>query len=406
MHQSGSQSSFSLFMLWFGAAVSVAEILTGGYLADLGLSRGLAAIILGHLAGMVPLLLAGYVGFRERVPAVASTRFSFGARGSWLVSALNVLQLIGWTAVMVQVGGQAMNGLLKSLWGVEAPLASPVLLGLLVGLWSCLELKGKSLLNTISVALLFCLTVVLSAVVLRQPATAAPAATGSFGSGFELSVIMPLSWLPLIADYTSKARSRTGAWLAPFAGYFLGSCWMYAIGLLGALHTGSADPTGMMLGAGLGAVALVVVFLATVTTTFMDVFSASVSLANIFPKVSRQAASAVFAGLGTILAVAVSSDLYIDFLYLLGSVFAPVAAVFLTDYYLLRTDSRGRVLDPVALVSLVAGVGLYQVLLSRNIPIGPTVTSMIGTALLHLILRTLTRNWGRTRVETAGSRPA
>ena len=399
MDDAKSFSSFGLFVLWFGAAVSVAEILTGGYLAGLGLERGLWAIVLGHLAGMIPLILAGYAGFRERLPAVACTRLSFGARGSWIVSLLNVLQLVGWTAVMVQQGGLAVNALAESLWGLSLPVLAPVLLGLLVGVWACLKPGGLRLLNLAAVALLFCLTLVLSAVVFGKPVPAGAEAADSFGLGFELSIIMPLSWLPLMADYTSQARTRAGAWLAPFLGYFLGSCWMYAIGLLGALHSGSADPSGMMLAAGLGGVALAVIVLATVTTTFLDVYSAAVSLQNVLPWVSRRVVAGGVAALGTILAVVVDSGLYIDFLYLLGSVFAPVAAVFLIDYFLLRHDSRGRLADPLALFSLVAGVALYRVLEGRDLVIGPTLATMLLTATLHLLLRGAQRGLGRSAGE-------
>ncbi|MCD7869237.1 MAG: putative hydroxymethylpyrimidine transporter CytX, partial [Enterocloster clostridioformis] len=34
-------------LIWFGAGVSIAEILTGTYLAPLGFGKGLAAIVLG-----------------------------------------------------------------------------------------------------------------------------------------------------------------------------------------------------------------------------------------------------------------------------------------------------------------------------------------------------------------------
>ncbi len=81
MKEKTSLNGINLFFLWFGAAVSVAEILTGGYLAELGAARGISAILLGHLAGTLLLVLAGFIGFREKVPAIMSTRISFGKQG-------------------------------------------------------------------------------------------------------------------------------------------------------------------------------------------------------------------------------------------------------------------------------------------------------------------------------------
>src|SRR4030065_2906042 len=109
MEEKTQLSGLHLFLLWFGAAVSVAEILRGGYLAEVGAVKGLWAIILGHLAGTILLVLAGLIGFSERLPAIMSTRISFGKQGSYLISAINILQLVGWTAIMIIEGGLGMH---------------------------------------------------------------------------------------------------------------------------------------------------------------------------------------------------------------------------------------------------------------------------------------------------------
>ena len=44
-------SLFDNGLIWFGAGVSLAEILTGTYFSTLGFGRGLAAILLGHVIG-------------------------------------------------------------------------------------------------------------------------------------------------------------------------------------------------------------------------------------------------------------------------------------------------------------------------------------------------------------------
>jgi len=128
-------SGINLFFLWFGAAVSVAEILTGGYLAELVAVKGLWAILLGHLAGTLLLVLAGLIGFLENVPAIMSTRISFGKQGSYLISVINILQLVGWTAIMIIEGGTAMNVIAVSLWHFNHPTLMSCLVGFLVGLW-------------------------------------------------------------------------------------------------------------------------------------------------------------------------------------------------------------------------------------------------------------------------------
>ena len=91
-------------LIWFGAGVSIAEILTGTYLAPLGMGKGLAAILIGHIIGCLMLFLAGVIGGRVRKSAMETVKMSFGQKGSILFAVLNVLQLVGWTAIMIYDG--------------------------------------------------------------------------------------------------------------------------------------------------------------------------------------------------------------------------------------------------------------------------------------------------------------
>ncbi len=394
MQEKTRLSGLNLFFLWFGASVSVAEILTGGYLAELGAAKGLGAILLGHLAGTLLLVLAGLIGFREKVPAIMSTRISFGKQGSYLISVINILQLVGWTAIMVIEGGTAMNTIAVALWRFDhLPLMSS-LVGLFVGLWVFWGVKGFKRINTLAVGFLLVLTILMSWIVFTLPAAAATAIKprGAFGMGFELSIIMPLSWFPLISDYTSLAKTKKGALLAPFFGYFIGSCWMYAIGMAGGLLSGSPDPTKIMLAANMGLTALAILGLSTVTTTFLDVYSAGISLINIFPRVNDRIAAVGFTIIGTAIALVFPIERYTDFLYILGSVFSPLIAILLTDYFVLKSDRRGCRADVVATVSLIAGIVFYHLIKTQELPIGSTLTTIAFTAALHYGLRRWSRH--------------
>lgn len=210
MEEKTTLSGFALFALWFGAAISMAEIFTGGLLAPLGFLEGLKAILLGHLIGGIILILGGYIGAQSELPAIMSTRISFGVYGSYLFSLLNVLQLIGWTAVMIISGGRAANELGISLFGFDSIQTWAIVIGICIGLWIWLGKVGFQKLNVIAVVLLFVLTVILCGVVFGEGSILHVNATGemSFGSALELSVIMPLSWLPLMADYTRFSKSK------------------------------------------------------------------------------------------------------------------------------------------------------------------------------------------------------
>ena len=86
-------STFQNGLIWFGAGVSLAEILTGTSFAPLGMAKGLAAILIGHIIGCAMMLLAGLIGGRTGRSAMETVKMSFGQKGGLLFAFLNVLQL-------------------------------------------------------------------------------------------------------------------------------------------------------------------------------------------------------------------------------------------------------------------------------------------------------------------------
>lgn len=79
-------SVFSNGLIWFGAGVSIAEILTGTYFAPLGFGKAMAAILLGHLIGGLMMFAAGMIGARERRSAMETVKMSFGEKEAFFCS--------------------------------------------------------------------------------------------------------------------------------------------------------------------------------------------------------------------------------------------------------------------------------------------------------------------------------
>ena len=98
-------------LIWFGAGVSMSEILTGTYFAPLGMKTGLLAILIGHVIGCILLFLAGYLGAKTNNNAMETVAVSFGRKGNLPFSILNILQLAGWLAILNYDGALAANGI-------------------------------------------------------------------------------------------------------------------------------------------------------------------------------------------------------------------------------------------------------------------------------------------------------
>ncbi len=366
-------SIFANGLIWFGAAVSMAEILTGTFLAPLGITMGIWAIILGHIIGCVLLFAAGLIGGRTEKSAMETVKMSFGQQGSLLFSSLNVLQLVGWTAIMIVTGASAA-GAIVALGG---DWVWSLIIGLLIAVWLVIGVKNLSKINVVAMGALLILTIVLSTVVFSGEGAAASDEILSFGAGVELAVAMPLSWLPLISDYTRTAKKPFGATLASSAVYFVVSSAMYIIGLGAALYTGESDIGPIMVSAGLGVAGLAIIVFSTVTTTFLDAYSAGVSAESISTKLKEKPASLVVCVVGMILAMFTPISQMENFLYLIGSVFAPMIAILIADFFVLKKDVSKEKVNWTNLIIWLAGFILYRIFMSIDTPVGNTLPVMI-----------------------------
>lgn len=381
---------FQSSLVWFGAGVSIAEILTGTYFAPLGFTKGLLAILLGHLIGCILMYFAGIIGGRARRSSMETTKMSFGRFGGVFFAFLNVLQLVGWTAIMIYDGAGAVN----ELFHVGAWIWA-IVIGVLILVWILVGLTNLGWINKISMAALFILTIVLCGVIFRGsiPKPAASEAM-SFGAAVELAVAMPLSWLPLISDYTREAEKPGKATLASVLVYGLISVWMYIIGMGAALYTGESDIAKVMAKAGLGIAALVILILSTVTTTFLDAWSAGISTESLTDKLKGKGktVAAIVTVIGTIGAVLFNMDDITGFLYLIGSVFAPMIAVQIADFFFLKEDHFEEKIQVKNLVIWAIGFVLYRYLMTVDLPLGNTLPDMVITMVICLIVHLFTKS--------------
>ena len=167
----------------------------------------------------------------------------------------------------------------------------------------------------------------------------------TFGAAVELAVAMPLSWLPLISDYTREAEKPFAATLPSVFVYSVVSIFMYMIGMGAAIFTGEYDIAQIMLKTGLGVVGLLIIVFSTVTTTFLDAYSAGVSRVSISSKIQEKWAAIIVTVIGTIAAIVYPMDNITNFLYLIGSVFAPMIAVQIADYFILKKADSEKMLS-------------------------------------------------------------
>jgi len=408
---------WDFFLLWAGAAVSLAEIWAGGLIVPLGLGLGLWVILLGHLIGNTPFALGGLIGSRWGIPTMVAVRPSFGIRGSYFAAALNVIQLIGWTAVMLIICGAAADAISKS-YGFSNPTLWIVVSGVITTLWAVAGHRFWKWLQRVSVVALLILCLAMIYVVFQQYGWGMLAqiprkSDFSFMVGMDLVIAMPISWLPLVSDYSRFATNSKSSFWGTWIGYFIVSSWMYLLGLMASLATQSPDPSGvvinLMLKFGWAIPALVIVLFSTFTTTFLDIYSTAISGLNIVPKLGERKGIILGGILGTGVAMVFPALLHYEhFLLFIGAMFCPLFGIVLADYFLLKKGlievedlyrEEGRYwfwkgVNPIAILAWAIGFAIYlgfsPMLMEKVLGIKAAFPWPIGSSLPSMVLAGLT----------------
>lgn len=376
---------FTNAIIWFGVAISVSEIQAGIQIASASPIDSIwVPLILGHIIGGILLFSVGLIGARLRVNAMESIKSTFGNYGSKFFAILNVLQLIAWVAVLNAQGAMALMGL-------NLEIAFPIIcmiLAVFVALWVYIGLKRSSKVTTIIMMVLTILLIVLSVKLFTvksyHPLPAANASALTFWNIFEISIAMPVSWLPVISDYTKDVKKPVKATAVSAIAYTIASLWMYFIGIE-IVGIGTLDISQAILIAGLGIHGVLILVLSTVTTNFLATNSAGESSKAIFNRLDPKIAGVIVSFLSALLAISGIMDHYISFLYLITSVFAPMAAVLIVSFYCGNEDN-GKTDFYWNIFAWFVGFIIYQASVGLDsVFLGPTLLAVIASSLLTYI---------------------
>jgi NCS1 family nucleobase:cation symporter-1 len=356
-------------LLWGNFGISLLVLVAGTLLAGLGLRQALLSIVVGAVLGCALLGLAGLIGSERRLPGMVLLRDPLGRRGSYLPTGLNVLQNLGWATFELIVIATAANALADRVFGFrERWLWVLVFAGVTVGL----ALAGPISFVRRYVRRFGVWAVVASTGYLTWWALdgadvgnlwSAKGGGGlTFWQGVDLTVAMAASWLPLAADYTRFARSSRGAFWGTAFGYFVPLVWLYALGALLFLSRHLDDTTRLLTAVVAGGAASGLALLAlTVDETdepFANVYSAAVSLQNLFPGAPQRLLILLVGAGATVGALAIDLGRYQSFLFLLGSFFIPLFGVLAADY--LYGAAEAVSVRWSGLAAWLAGFAAYQ----------------------------------------------
>ena len=390
--------------LWFSLGVGLLVMQVGAYLVPaLGTQQALLAIVAGSVIGAGLLGWVAKIGCDSGLASAGLMHAVYGRRFASLPILLNIVQLVGWgtfeLVVMrdatVAIGRQ--SGLFAAGWW---PVAATLLWGGVVAL-----LISGSMVRLVRrvIARVALPLVVLSLLWLSWQFLSMARAQGledlwqrrgAGGMGvmpaLDLVIAMPISWLPLVADYARHGVSGAGALRGSWIGYALANIWCYCLGVLVALTLPSQDlVTGLLLAQG-GLLALSLILIDEVDNAYGDAYSGAVSAHSLRPGWSVRRWGLGVAALCTALALVLPMHSLEPFLLLLSSVFVPLFGVILGRLAFgvavpKLSDAHAVHAVPVAL--WLAGIACYH-LLPRWLP---GLGAALPTLALCLLLAWATR---------------
>jgi NCS1 family nucleobase:cation symporter-1 len=389
-----------LFSLWFSLGIGLIVLQTGALLAPgLGMAGSLLAIFLGTLVGVSLLAAVAVIGSDTGLSAMAALRMSLGRRGVALPALLNLLQLIGWGAFEIIVMRDAASLLGGNAFGADSLWAMPMLWTLAFGvLVTLLAVSGplafvRQVLRKWGIWLLLgaCLWLTWNLFAkVDLPALWARGGDGSmsFAVGFDIAIAMPLSWLPLIADYSRFGRQARAVFGGTALGFFIGNLWLMSLGVAYTLaFAPSADANALLLalaGAGLG-IPLLLILLDESENAFADIHSAAVS-SGLLVKARVEHIALGIGVVCTLIACFAPLAQYQNFLLLIASVFAPLFGVVLVDHFVLRRRQTGAMHQALrwpALLAWFGGIVTYHLLANLYPEVGATLPALLLAGALH-----------------------
>ncbi len=391
------------FVLWSSLGVGLLVFSAGSFLSDADFIDAFLAILIGSIIGSLLLALAGKIGSDHAIPSLVSMRPSFGIHGSYIPAALNILQLVGWTIFEIMIMSTAANMLTGRIipfyiWSLIFG-SFVALLGILGPLAVIREWLGKFAIWAVYASSIVIITTLLTSdklsIVISSHGNGM-----SFFNALDLVIAMPVSWMPLVADYNRFSKNSNSAFKGTLTGFAVTNILFY----IGGVLLGASDIVAIVsaIQSILFGFVILVLIVDETDNTFSDVYSASVSTQNIFPKFDQRILIIGITAFSAIMANIIPISEYQSFLLLIGAVFVPLFGVVLTDYYILN---RGRYNNDAffnpnrskvrytAIIAWLTGVIVYFVLSSLSpiyVPrlpqIGATIPSLIVSSLTYIAI--------------------
>ncbi|WP_268912283.1 cytosine permease [Lentilactobacillus sp. SPB1-3] len=430
------QSFWDMFATWVGANANNGTWFVGGVIAACGFATASVTMVVVGIISYILLALAAKMGYDTGISSMALTRASFGLRGSFLPSIINLVQFIGWAAVNTFIAATSISYILHDLlaWpvygqpgGMKGLILGIVIMSILHILSTSMGEVSVRIIERVGIVLVFILVIWESYVVFKHVSFSEiiayrPAANVKMSSGQAVDVLAAfnLAWVTAGSDFTRFSKKESSATWAPFLGANLGFFWFTAVGTISTIATAitlghfdanNSDPSTIASKLGLGILAMLVIIITSTTANAVNLMAAGSALTNMTKRLKLTPSIilvTIIATFVTFIPAFYSTFLgvFTAFLDGIGMFLGPEIAIFLADYYLIAnqnyvaeefTKIRGKYWYRFGinwLAIIVWMISVISYIIFKSIPmiantIGATFVSMILAVVLYVGLAKL-----------------
>jgi cytosine permease len=398
-------SGWSVGMVIFGICLTLPTLYAGAITAEqLGFIGTAKAVGLASLVLSIMSIPAAIVGAETRLSSYLIIEFVFGRRGSDFVNALLGLTLLGWFAVTAGFFGETLAIAFEEMFAVSPPTWLLTLISsVLILITTIFGFKAIDRLALFAVPLLILFLLYVSNLSLADTSWETVLNTeGSNPAYFSTAVSTVIGSLivgvVLMPDLSRYARSVKDCVSASVLGNGVGNCFSMLMGVAPAIVTGLLEPMAYMIALGLAGSAFVILVFATWTTNSVNLYSTTLAVAIIKPKIPEWKLTVACGVIGTALAMIGITDYFIGFLEWLGVIVPPVASIYLTDYFVLKQKNYSLTLqdslpdyDRAAILAWMIGTAIsaFTFVSEFSLSTIPTLDALLITAPIYLICRRL-----------------
>lgn len=329
--------------LWFSLGVGLLVMQVGAYLLPaLSTQQAVLAIVMGSFLGAGLLAWMAKIACDTGLSSAALMTHVYGRQFAKLPIVLNLVQLIGWGTFELVVMRDASVAIARQAGGMAAdfwPVAMTLLWGGVIALLisgSMLQLVRRLIARIalpLVIASLLWLTWHFVGLAMAQGWHGLWQRPGTGGMGWlpamDLVIAMPISWLPLVADYARHGRDGRSAMRGTWLGYAAANIWCYGLGVLVTLTLPSADLVTALLLAQGGLIALTLILIDEVDNAYGDTYSGAMAAHSIVPRWSLRRWGLALTLVCVLLALVLPMHSIEPFLLMLSSVFVPLFGVIL-----------------------------------------------------------------------------